>query len=81
MKIYETGKNRGDLLASLSVISWSKISNSKFGMPNSTGRKSFTLKAFYIVAQGRRAAAHPGLQDSENLNPERVGQNRVRSGK
>jgi len=34
-------------------------------MPNSTGRKSFTPKAFHIAAQGRRAVAHPGLQDFE----------------
>jgi len=34
-------------------------------MPSSTGCKSFTPKAFHIVAQGRRAAAHPGLQDTK----------------
>jgi len=39
-----------------------RLSSSKFGVPNSPGRKSFTPKAFHIVAQGRRAAAHPGLQ-------------------
>jgi len=44
-------------------------------MLNGTGRsKSFTPKAFHIVAQGRRVAAHPGFQDSENRYPERVAQ-------
>ena len=40
-------------------------SSSKLGVPDSTGRKSYTPKAFHTVAQGRRAAAHPGLQVSE----------------
>jgi len=36
------------------------FSSSKFGVSDNTGRKSFMPKAFHIVAQGRRAAAHPG---------------------
>jgi len=36
-------------------------SSFKFGVPSSPGRKSFTPKAFHIVAQGCREAAHPGF--------------------